>query len=117
MAKDALGNDVKATTWLATHAAGDRSLTQGLKVRCAGRGVDSRWLVGIQQTGGWYGMACTAAAAAAGVGCSVAGGQHGAAGDGGCRTAGSRQPERWRQQVRGNRTAKGLCSLQQLGDC
>ena len=33
MAKDALGNDVKATTWLATHAAGDRSLTQGLKVR------------------------------------------------------------------------------------
>ncbi len=33
MAKDALGNDVKATTWLATHAVGDRSLTQGLKVR------------------------------------------------------------------------------------
>ena len=33
MAKDALGNDVKATSWLATHAIGDRSLTQGLKVR------------------------------------------------------------------------------------
>nr|QFB70700.1 chloroplast cytochrome b6-f complex iron-sulfur subunit [Chlorella ohadii] len=31
VAKDALGNDVKATTWLATHAVGDRSLTQGLK--------------------------------------------------------------------------------------
>lgn len=32
MAKDALGNDVKATTWLKTHQPGDRSLTQGLKV-------------------------------------------------------------------------------------
>ena len=33
VAKDALGNDVKATTWLKTHLAGDRSLVQGLKVR------------------------------------------------------------------------------------
>lgn len=31
-AKDALGNDVKTASWLATHKAGDRSLTQGLKV-------------------------------------------------------------------------------------
>eukprot|EP00879_Flechtneria_rotunda_P007776 GHRR01008149.1.p1 GENE.GHRR01008149.1~~GHRR01008149.1.p1 ORF type:complete len:206 (-),score=31.44 GHRR01008149.1:1390-2007(-) len=30
-AKDALGNDVKANAWLATHQKGDRSLTQGLK--------------------------------------------------------------------------------------
>ena len=35
MAKDALGNDVKASAWLKTHAAGDRSLTQGLKVGAA----------------------------------------------------------------------------------
>lgn len=33
MAKDALGNDIKASSWLATHQAGDRSLSQGLKVR------------------------------------------------------------------------------------
>lgn len=32
VAKDALGNDVKASEWLATHKKGDRSLTQGLKV-------------------------------------------------------------------------------------
>lgn len=32
-AKDALGNEVKASAWLKTHQAGDRSLTQGLKVR------------------------------------------------------------------------------------
>jgi len=32
-AKDAAGNDVKASAWLTTHLAGDRSLTQGLKVR------------------------------------------------------------------------------------
>ena len=32
VAKDALGNDVKASKWLATHKAGDHSLTQGLKV-------------------------------------------------------------------------------------
>lgn len=31
-AKDALGNDVKTASWLATHQKGDRSLTQGLKV-------------------------------------------------------------------------------------
>jgi cytochrome b6-f complex iron-sulfur subunit len=31
VAKDALGNDVKATEWLASHKKGDRSLTQGLK--------------------------------------------------------------------------------------
>lgn len=30
-AKDALGNDVKTNSWLATHQKGDRSLTQGLK--------------------------------------------------------------------------------------
>lgn len=30
-AKDALGSDVKATSWLSTHLAGDRSLVQGLK--------------------------------------------------------------------------------------
>ena len=32
VAKDALGNDVKASSWLATHQPGDRSLSQGLKV-------------------------------------------------------------------------------------
>ncbi|KAL4444226.1 hypothetical protein ABPG75_011963 [Micractinium tetrahymenae] len=31
VAKDALGNDIKASAWLATHQAGDRSLSQGLK--------------------------------------------------------------------------------------
>lgn len=30
-AKDALGNDVKASVWTKTHLAGDRSLVQGLK--------------------------------------------------------------------------------------
>ncbi|GIL82474.1 hypothetical protein Vretimale_11914 [Volvox reticuliferus] len=30
-AKDALGNDIKADSWLATHQKGDRSLSQGLK--------------------------------------------------------------------------------------
>merc|ERR1712032_598915 len=30
-AKDANGDDVTVTSWLATHQAGDRSLTQGLK--------------------------------------------------------------------------------------
>ena len=35
VAKDALGNDVKATQWLSTHKKGDRSLTQGLKVKQA----------------------------------------------------------------------------------
>jgi hypothetical protein len=33
VAKDALGNDVKSNAWLATHAKGDHSLVQGLKVR------------------------------------------------------------------------------------
>lgn len=32
-AKDALGNDIKAESWLATHPKGDRNLSQGLKVR------------------------------------------------------------------------------------
>ncbi len=32
VAKDALGNDVKASKWLSSHKAGDHSLTQGLKV-------------------------------------------------------------------------------------
>jgi hypothetical protein len=36
VAKDALGNDVKATQWLSSHKKGDRSLTQGLKVGCSG---------------------------------------------------------------------------------
>ncbi|GAB5030989.1 cytochrome b6-f complex iron-sulfur subunit, partial [Nannochloropsis oceanica] len=31
VAKDALGDDVKVSGWLATHQAGDRSLVQGLK--------------------------------------------------------------------------------------
>ncbi len=31
-AKDALGNDVKASAWLKGHPAGDRNLVQGLKV-------------------------------------------------------------------------------------
>lgn len=31
VAKDALGNDVKANSWLATHQRGDHSLVQGLK--------------------------------------------------------------------------------------
>ncbi len=35
MAKDALGNDVFASKWVASHKAGDRSLVQGLKVRAA----------------------------------------------------------------------------------
>jgi cytochrome b6-f complex iron-sulfur subunit len=30
-AKDAAGNDIKASAWLKTHQPGDRSLTQGLK--------------------------------------------------------------------------------------
>ncbi|GFR45025.1 hypothetical protein Agub_g6336, partial [Astrephomene gubernaculifera] len=30
-AKDALGNDIKASEWLKTHLKGDRSLSQGLK--------------------------------------------------------------------------------------
>jgi hypothetical protein len=34
-AKDALGNTVKLNEWLSTHKAGDRQLTQGLKVRAA----------------------------------------------------------------------------------
>jgi len=32
IAKDALGNDIKASEWLKTHPAGDRNLSQGLKV-------------------------------------------------------------------------------------
>lgn len=32
-ARDALGNEVKASAWLKTHPIGDHSLTQGLKVR------------------------------------------------------------------------------------
>ena len=36
VAKDALGNDVKQSAWLKTHAAGDHSLVQGLKVCCWG---------------------------------------------------------------------------------
>lgn len=31
VAKDALGNDIKESAWLKTHAAGDRQLAQGLK--------------------------------------------------------------------------------------
>ena len=32
-AKDALGNDVKASSWIKKYGANSRSLTQGLKVR------------------------------------------------------------------------------------
>jgi hypothetical protein len=35
-AKDALGNDIMQAEWLKTHAKGDHSLSQGLKVCCAG---------------------------------------------------------------------------------
>ena len=38
-AKDALGDDVKASAWLAKHQPGDRSLTQGLK-------SDATYLIG-----------------------------------------------------------------------
>ena len=38
-AKDALGNDIKASTWLKTHPVGDRSLSQGLK-------SDATYLIG-----------------------------------------------------------------------
>lgn len=38
IAKDALGNDVKASEWLKSHKKGDRSLTQGLKVGCCQQG-------------------------------------------------------------------------------
>merc|ERR1711907_132046 len=31
VAKDALGNDIKASEWLTSHRAGDRTLSQGLK--------------------------------------------------------------------------------------
>lgn len=33
IAKDAVGNDVVAAEWLKNHGPGDRTLTQGLKVR------------------------------------------------------------------------------------
>lgn len=33
MAKDALGNDVIAADWVKVHGPGDRTLTQGLKVK------------------------------------------------------------------------------------
>lgn len=33
MAKDALGNDVIAADWVKIHGPGDRTLTQGLKVK------------------------------------------------------------------------------------
>ena len=38
-AKDALGDDVKASAWLEKHQPGDRSLTQGLK-------SDATYLIG-----------------------------------------------------------------------
>lgn len=38
-AKDALGNDVKQSSWLKTHPPGDRSLVQGLK-------SDATYLIG-----------------------------------------------------------------------
>lgn len=35
-ARDAVGNEISASKWLATHPAGDRTLAEGLKVsRCA----------------------------------------------------------------------------------
>lgn len=39
-AKDALGDDVKASAWLQSHQPGDRSLTQGLK-------SDATYLIGM----------------------------------------------------------------------
>lgn len=33
VARDALGRDILADAWLATHPAGDRTLAEGLKVR------------------------------------------------------------------------------------
>lgn len=33
VAKDAIGNDIVAAEWLKNHGPGDRTLTQGLKVR------------------------------------------------------------------------------------
>lgn len=41
VAKDALGNDVKASEWLKTHKKGDRSLTQGLKVGSSGAALNA----------------------------------------------------------------------------
>lgn len=38
-AKDALGNDIKASEWIKTHPPGDRSLAQGLK-------SDATYLIG-----------------------------------------------------------------------
>lgn len=44
VAKDALGNDVKSNSWLATHPKGDHSLVQGLKVRLPGHPLAPRRL-------------------------------------------------------------------------
>merc|ERR1711920_153966 len=38
-AKDALGNDIKATEWLKVHRSGDRTLSQGLKGDSTGKVV------------------------------------------------------------------------------
>ena len=48
-AKDALGNDVKASTWIKKYGANSRSLTQGLKVRTLhGRQAAQAWGVHLE---------------------------------------------------------------------
>ncbi len=51
VAKDALGNNVKASSWLTTHLPGDRSLAQGLKVcgRPDVQGAGLEWARGLRQ--------------------------------------------------------------------
>lgn len=88
MAKDALGNDVKGTTWLKTHAAGDRSLTQGLKVWAAGALECAVFAAGMRAAGG--------ASAAAGQCCAA--GPRGQQAAGGRRQAGAQWHERSQQQ-------------------
>lgn len=48
-AKDALGNDVKKSSWLKTHPAGDRSLVQGLK-------SDATYLIGAPSHPPFFGF-------------------------------------------------------------
>ena len=49
-AKDALGNDVKASEWIKKYGANSRSLTQGLKVRILqGRQAEQAWGVHLSQ--------------------------------------------------------------------
>lgn len=65
VAKDALGNDVKKSTWLKTHPIGDRSLTQGLKVGVAGFcGCCCASLAGLQGRQPYAGYCCGASCSA-----------------------------------------------------